>query len=351
MIAIIVSLLPVKATFAQVDLAAPGEGSVSAKLAMYSDDDRTTVTTSIVDGQVRLPVPVTVGGHVLVDSVSSASVDVVSAATGRWTENRVEAGARATVRIAETDVTAAYVHSEENDWMSHGAQLGVARDFAQRNTRVDLAYGTSKNDVGRALDPSFLEHLDTHTIEAGVNQLWDENTQLSLRYTLQFADGYQSSPYRYVTTTSGMSLPERHPGERQRHAVTVRALRALAPSLAGDVSYRLYLDDWGITSHTIATALAWEASERWELRARVRGYYQGDATFYKEFYATPTAFMSADRELATFWDAGTGVKLSWHAHDLVVDLKVDGLYYRFLNFSRLEGRVAVVTAGGLRWDW
>ena len=44
----------------------------------------TTVVTSVAEASVHLPQPVVIGGHALVDAVSSASVDVVSAATSRF---------------------------------------------------------------------------------------------------------------------------------------------------------------------------------------------------------------------------------------------------------------------------
>ena len=61
--------------------------------------------------------------------------------------------------------------------------------------------------------------------------------------------------------------------------------------------------------------------------------------------------MSLDRELSTFWDAGGGVKLGFRGDTWHADAKVDGLYYRFIDFSRLDGRVAIVAdvGGGVRW--
>ncbi len=328
----------------------PGEGAVVSKVSYYADDDATTVLTTIVDGEVQLPV-VTVGAHMLLDAVSSASVDVVASATGRWTENRVESGLRASASLAAIDVSLGVVASREEDWASNSVQATLGRELFQRNTRVQVGYGVTLNDVGRAHDPTFLDKLNVHTVEAGVTQLIDTRTLVGLTATLQLSSGYHASPYRYVATTTGFAGPEIHPDSRQRRAVTLRGIRALGSRTSVDADYRLYSDDWGIMSHTFTTALHVEVSELLDIRARARGYYQNAAVFFQEEYATPAMYMTSDRELGTFWDAGGGLRLLLHIRSLTIDGKVEGIYYKFLDFAPLPQRTALITSLGLNWPW
>jgi hypothetical protein len=336
---------------AQVEETEPGDGAVDTTVAVYADDDATTVLTSMLDAKVRLPVAAELDAHVLVDAVTSASVDVVSSATERWHENRVEAGAGVVARLAASDLSLSYTHSGENDWQSNTVLIGLARDFAQDNTTLSLGYGFTDNQIGRAYDPMFERDLTQHGGQLGLSQVLDARTVASLSYTFQRSQGYHASPYRYVTTSAGLARPETHPERRLRHAVALRVLRAIGDSASLDGQYRLYLDDWGIASHTVTAVLTRELGESWDLRIRGRGYYQRAADFYREVYDDPMEYMSADRELSTFWDATAGVKLAWHGERLTLDAKVDGTYYRFLDFARLAGRVAVVTSGGLTWTW
>ncbi len=60
-----------------------GDGSATSRVLVYDDNDATTVVTSIVDVETQISGDVSVGAYALLDAVSSASVDVVSAATGR----------------------------------------------------------------------------------------------------------------------------------------------------------------------------------------------------------------------------------------------------------------------------
>jgi hypothetical protein len=336
---------------AQVADTEPGDGKVDATVGVYADDDETTVLTTLVTGDVRLPIPVAVSAHALVDVVSSASVDVISAATGRWDENRIELGANAAARVAETDATLGYTTSGENDWRSHALELGVSRELARKNTTIGLGYGYIHNRVGRAMDPTFAEALVVHGGQLSVSQVLGTRTLGTLAYTVQRASGYQASPYRYVTAEDGGARPETHPDDRLRHAVSIRILRAAGAATTVDGQYRIYVDDWGIVSHTVTASLTRELGDTFELRIRGRGYYQGRAAFYQESYAMPMRYMSADRELSSFWDAGGGVRLAWHGDALELSAKVDGIYYRFLDFARLAGRVAVVTTGGVTWRW
>jgi hypothetical protein len=328
-----------------------GEGAATSRIGVYSDDDDTTVVTTTIDTQVQLPATVSLGAHVLMDAVSSASVDVVSAATPRWTEERIETGARAGAQVGSTGVGLSYVRSAEPDWLSHSLQTTLTRDLARKNTRVQLGYGYTINDVGRAHDPAFIESMSVHTVEAGVLQLANRRTAVGATYTLQLAQGFQSSPYRYVVTTGGLPRLETHPDARSRHAVSLRVLRALGPTLGWDSSYRFYADDWSVRSHTLTSALRIELSDAWEGRVRARAYYQTGAAFYREQYAAPALYMSTDRELATFWDVGGGVKLGWHSARWEVDVALDGTYYRFLDFATLAGRVALVLSAGARLTW
>jgi hypothetical protein len=61
--------------------------------------------------------------------------------------------------------------------------------------------------------------------------------------------------------------------------------------------------------------------------------------------------MTVDRELSTFWDAAGGVKLGWKGERFELSGKVDGILYKFEDYARLRGRVALVTGLGATWSW
>jgi hypothetical protein len=316
----------------------PGEGEATTRLLVYSDDDATQVITSTVDAQVALPGKVQIGTHALVDAVSSASVDVVSAATERWDENRVELGARAGWEVAEVGLSLGYTRSQENDWLSHSVLLGAQRELFERNTVVSGFYSLTLNTVGRASDPNFERSLDSHNAEVSISQLLDKKTRVGGAYTLQVLSGYLSSPYRFVVATDGSRGPERH-------------VRSLASFLSGRAAYRFYADDWGIRSHTVSLRVAAEPHERVLVGIEGRGYMQNQADFYQGVYETSFRYMSFDRELSTFWDAGGIADARVVLGPVTADAKVGVIYYKFDNFPALKNRTALVAGGGAKVVW
>lgn len=337
---------------AQVADQEAGKGDVTSGVGVYADSDKTTVVTSTVEGSVKLPQPVVVHAHALVDAVSSASVDVISAATARFTENRVELGTNAQVALSPaTEGTIGYTHSGENDWQSHAVELGLSRDLASKNAKLTIGYGFTRNAVGRAHDPTFDKRLDVQGAQIGLSQIIDKRTLVSLAYTLSYASGYQGSPYRFITTMDGFSSPESPPEQRTRHALTARVMHVFGDANVVDAQYRVYVDDWGILSHTAELAYTRELSRAWSLRLRARGYHQNHASFYEETYEMPMRYMTVDRELSTFWDAMGGGKLGYTGDSWDLEAKVDAIVYRFEDYARLRGRVAIVSGLGATWRW
>lgn len=340
---------------------AEGSGNVAGRAALYIDDDATSIVTALVDGTVALPADTNVGAHALVDITSSASVDVVSnasvdmvaGATPRFLEARVELGGRAGVFLTpELDIGGGFIWSTENDWESFTPSANLGLDLFKRNTRLTGAYAYGYNQVGRAHDPAFAERQHTHTAELGLTQLIDKKTLVGASYTFVGITGWQSSPYRWVRMATGShSVLEQHPDHRLRHALSLRGLRYLDSDVALQASYRIYADDWGLGSNTIAAAVHWQTGELVDLSFRGRGYYQRAASFWREHYHQPEQYMSVDRELSTFWDIGTGVSAAWHFGDWTLDTSMDGFYYRYVDFALLDQRFALLTAVGLRFEW
>ncbi len=328
-----------------------GDGHADSRVLVYDDDDATTVVTSIASAEATLPKKVTVGAYAVLDAVSSASVDVVSAATGRWTENRVEAGATLAAPIAGTKVSMGATRSQENDWLSHTIAAGASREFFERNTIVTAGYAFTRNKVGRAMDPTFEESLLAHSAEISVGQLLDRKTRAGVAYTFQALSGFQSSPYRYVAATDGATVAEVHPERRKRHALSAFALRSLTPRLSTRLSYRLYRDDWGIWSHTGSLRFAVEVSEHIRVALDARMYNQNRADFYRGSYSTSFAYMSRDRELASFWDAGAGGEVAAQLGPVTLDARIGAIRYRFRNFPSLPKRIAILAGAGAKVEW
>jgi hypothetical protein len=347
-------------------------GDAEARESVYVDSDHTTISTTSADvtfspGDTGL----TFRGGYLADVVSSASVDVISAATGRFEELRNQGSGGVGLERGQWQADLGYVFSDENDWTSHTGSAGLGRDFFQRNTNITAGYVFVHNQVFRADDDGFRDRMLTHAGNVALTQVLGKKTNFRMTGFVGHNAGFQSSPYRYVpvgTTPGAEPDPagtcvgaeqcplERHPRRRLRTAVNATLLHYVGRKQPASirVDYRVYGDTWEVVSHTATLAYTTDLAKHWQFRARSRTYFQDAAYFYRERYAQPLRYVSVDRELSMFIHQLTGVKFTFKSgllhrfDDIRVDLKADMFYFHFFNYVRLPSRIGGIVELGLR---
>jgi hypothetical protein len=348
----LVALLPLMLAS---ELRAEGpEVDARLRASSYQDNDHTSVNTVGASANVEIPRTARLGASYLADVVSSASVDVVSAATGRFHETRHEVAGHAELLLPDAEVGGSYRYSVENDWRSSSIGATSTLDLAQKNTQLTVGGALVLNQVGRANDPNFDQRLRSYIANLGITQNLDKSTLAQLLYTGSYDNGFQSSPYRYVSTSDRVfTFLERDPMTRLRQAVGLRLRRSLFSSSSLGAEYRVYFDDWGTLGHTGQLRLASDLSEVTSIVLRQRMHYQDRANFYRSSYDRPYRYMTVDRELSTFWDSFSGLQilLEWESvgpfSKIGADLAGDFFYFRYLDFAPLHHRVGFVGSIGL----
>jgi hypothetical protein len=302
----------------------------------------------------------TLSASYVADVVSSASVDVISNATRSMNDFRSEITAGLAQKLKLTTLSANYVYSTENDYQSHNVDFGLAQDLFEKNTTLSLGWTFSDNTVGRTGDQLFHRNLIVTGVSAAWTQVLNKKTIAQLSYSFSYNDGYQASPYRFVRVLAMadanaqilFKVPETEPNERYRHAAVIALNRYLFDDSALGIDYRFYADNWGIISHTVQ-ARWFVAIHDITIRIRERFYYQQGANFYKEFYTQNdlAPYMTADRELSTFWSNVVGAKLSWRLpwvhRALELEAKVDYFHFGYSDFQFLSTRDGANIEGGL----
>jgi hypothetical protein len=326
--------------------------TVVVRTSTYVDDDRTAISTSIVSVRARPFGNFFASARYVADAVSSASVDVVTAATGRWTELRSEVLGGAGYTDGTTTLSADYVFSHENDWDSHTISAGGSRDLFKHNLTLGAGASFVDNRVGRAGDDNFGERM--RVLGGSLRAVWVAGKRdiFQSSYDLARASGYQSSPYRYAFVEDPSGVPiafaEVTPELRTRHALTVRWNHHLLRDAALRSHARGYADDWGLRSITAGTELV-VGKGPYELAANARLYAQRHAEFYQDVYDRPRRYMTADRELSTFQDVFLGIRGKWSGDTVALDAALTGFAFRFPEFSRLPTRRGFIAALGLVW--
>lgn len=344
-----------------------------AAAAVYVRDD--TDQTLVISPRVRVQAPISDATRVdmvySADVWTSASIDIRASASKQITERRDEI--RANLRHEFTDVTVfgGYRYSFEPDYESHSFSGGASFDFADKNSTVAVSGGASFDEVGRAGDPGFNRPVTTLNGSLSYTQVLDANMFVQFAYEAIYADGYLSSPYRYVGVGSpdgscqGMAglmalefcLPEHNPEERFRNAFVAQGRRALGETMSTGLMYRFYLDDWEIMSHTASLDLQWFVGADTALSLYYRFYLQSAAAHYRPTFPTIDRlreYYTRDKELSAFQSHRVALEAE---HNWPFDapgekfqavLSVGPTYYLYDNFPPFKSITALeVTLSGV----
>lgn len=323
-LASVVSCLPVRPTEAN-------EGT--AGLFVRSDSDQTTVISPHASVGTRFNEDRTqVDVGYTADIWTSASIDIRTAATKPVTEQRDQLDLGASHELGDITLGTAYYFSTETDYDAHGGALFAVQGLANGAFTLEERISVGHHFIGRSGDPHFERNQTTLGLRLAATQIVDANTLVQGVYEVQHAEGYQSSPYRFVGMggdgqcggSATFCLPEAHPELRTRHAVGAQARRAMSDDSSVGLGYRFYIDDWGIASHTAISQIAWLPAEDQILTLRYRFYQQEAANFYRPVYPEPGAnvrYVTSDKELSPLFS--NRLALGYQAHFDVGEVGLD----------------------------
>jgi len=350
----------IASTFATATADPTEPDAVTSSFRVYADDDHVTVISPSTRLVAALGTRTSLAVDATIDAVTGASVDVVSSASPATVhERRVELGTSVTRIVpvgAATSVSAGGQLSHENDYDAFRASANARAELAERNTTLSLRY-VAGHDIARAVSiPSFRRTRNSHQLTTTLSQVLDRHTVADLIGEVTWASGYHANPYRTVPVGMPswplpMLVGEVTPVRRASLAVAGRVRRAIVGDWFATSTYRFYLDDWSVTSHTATVEVFHQVAERWLLGALGRGYLQDGASFYRASYVTtdePPTLRTRDRTLGPMRSVyvsatvDTTVGLDWH---LVLALGV--LASWFPEFPAQAERRAVIATTSL----
>jgi hypothetical protein len=142
-------------------------------------------------------------------------------------------------------------------------------------------------------------------------------------------EGLQHNPYRNVYA-GGTNVPERHPESRLRRDAFVKINQYLRNRSSLKFGYRLYNDDWGITSHEISSKLSQYVTPAVSARYEYRYYTQTAATFYRDEYLSVNGidgYRSGDYRMA---------ELASHLFGMALNVDLDSITGAHPTLGRME---------------
>jgi hypothetical protein len=335
----------------------------AAALYVRTDSDATTVISPRIRANKQFGESTNIDATYAADIWTSASVDIRASASVRpVTEQRDEVDLGLRQELGDIHLRGSYRFSSEHDYTSHGLTVGGAVDLAQNAATLDVSLHVFADTVGQSGNPDFARALTTLDGSVAYTQVLDPVMFLTLTYEVAHNGGYQASPYRYVgvggtgfgCVGASYCLPEYVPPDRTRHALAFLIRRAFAESLSLGFNYRLYLDDWGLTSHTALVDMGLNVGAATLLSLRYRFHMQGAVSFYQPVYQAlaPDQYRTRDRELSelTYHRAGAELEHEFEVGDhskLSASLAVSGNLYNYADFRGLDSVTALEISAGL----
>ena len=353
---------------------APGP-SVQGRVALYADDDHTTVWRPRVSGTAPLD-DVAVSASWTADVISSASIDVVTRASRPVEETRHELGAQVALFGNDAlELGAGYALGTEPDYTTHAISLRAARDLGElRSWHATLGVGASTSAIGTVVDERFEEDAQTVQAAASLSRIADPLTVVRGALELSLTTGFQSSAYRTVRLGDWSGAPytgddpdatpwiftgvtgavrEHHPDLRRRARLAFDVVRDLGAYVAAYGQAAGYADDWGIEAADVSAEARIEPAPGLLFRIGGRAYFQSGAWFWRPRHldADQTrGYVTDDKELGPLrsYTAHAAATIPWG--DLRVDARVEGTRYEYLEFDLLPRKHAVSAQLALTWE-
>jgi hypothetical protein len=291
-----------------------------------------------------------IAGNYYVDSVSSASIDVVTSASP-YKEERTQESLDVSYLRGKTLMGIGYMTSVENDYDAKTAHFTVSQDIFGDLTTVTLGYSRGWDEVGRTGDPDFSADTDRRSYTVGVSQILTKNLLLGAEFESITDEGFLNNPYRSVRymdpeSAQGYSYePEVYPHTHTSGAFSVRARYYLPYRAALHAQYRYYNDTWDITAHTGEIGYTHPLKRGILLDFGYRYYTQTHADFYSDLFPRSEAFnfRARDKELSTFSSqslhVGASYDIARHGWKFIdkgtVNLYLDHMMFQYDDFRDL----------------
>jgi Protein of unknown function (DUF3570) len=304
----------------------------------YYDGGGVRVTGPALLVRKNMADKLSISGSYYTDTVSSASIDVVTTASP-FKEKRTEYGAGVDYLYSDSLMSLSVTKSSESDYLADTLSMNVAQDVFGGMTTVSMGYSRGKDTVRDNNDPTFSDYVNRYQYRLGVSQILTKTWRVNLDYEAITDEGYLNSPYRSARIL-GAAVPEQYPRSRDSQAVAFRTVKFLPPRSSVRFEYRYFWDTWDIAANTAETAYNRYVSAAWLMELRYRYYAQNSASFYSDNFMQVQNFMARDKELSTFKSHAVGGKLTYtfqsHPSFLVkstLNLAYDRIRFQYDDFT------------------
>jgi len=257
-----------------------------------------------------------VWGNYYVDTITSATIDVVTSAS-EYTEERTEKSLGADYLYDNTTLSLSYSNSVENDFNANSVNFGISQLMFGDLTTVTLGYAKGWDEITATGRPSLEKEAERQKYKLGLSQVITKNLLIGLNFETITDEGFLNNPYRevrYLNGNGGYDKEfEKYPETRTSHAVAMRALYYLPYRAAIRGEVRGYTDTWGINGNMAELGYIHPTKQGLTYEISYRVYSQNNADFYSDLFNREAEFTyrARDKELSTYSTQTIGLGLSY----------------------------------------
>lgn len=242
------------------------------------------------------------------DAADSESSLIMSGATIRDKRTQVNLSGRKYNEDSSYGFT--LTRSKEDDYTARG--LGVSGEWDLNNRLSTFSAGFSySDDEIKPVDALRFGRIEkgkkqTRSFAAGWTQIINQRSILFAGVSHTVKQGLLSDPYK---------LRDTRPSKKKEWTLSFKYRQYFeSRNAALHADYRLYNDDYGVTSHT--AGIAWKKSlgDKLKISPRFRYYSQSEADFYAfgdDYSLAKTQAQSSDHRLSGFGSTTRGVQISY----------------------------------------
>ena len=262
--------------------------------------------------------------------------------------------------------------SVENDYQSYGASISANLDNDDRSNTYTFGGSVSYDQIfrksggtpvplSRVEDELLYEKGEKYVYEAiiGIAHVFNRKTVGQLNYSAIFADGYQTDPYKVISSANVVGISsdssfaygeidrfyESRPITRLRHNLfTSLAHQYGNRDEVVHITYRYYSDDWDVNAHTFDLTHRLPLSENSYIEPHIRLYAQTAANFFLHHLEDEQPlpeFASADYRLDSMKSITTGIQYGRVLNGGKLRLRIEFMNQQFENAEYGENRAVV----------
>lgn len=262
---------------------------------------------------------VSLSANYYADTISSASIDVVTTASP-YSEHRKEHSFSADYLRNSTIISLSYNNSEESDYTSNTASFGISQEMFGAMTTISMSYSHGADEVRRTGDELFKDKVKRRSYRLGLSQILSADALMGITWETISDQGFLNNPYRsvrYIDPTKDLGYgfePEDYPDTRTSNTIAIRGIYYLPYRASLSAEYRFFADSWGIEANNSELAYIHPFGESgWSIDLKYRYYQQSAATFYSDLFLTQNYqnHLARDKELSAFNSHTIGLGVSY----------------------------------------